>query len=626
MLPECWSAGGFPLVSIDCALELSKPRQAYLIGQVLEHFSQGGMSFESTMFSNPDAFIMMAQELHSGGHDVLSTNLCARAFSSHGVHVILGAVERRTQMLLDHTENPALEAKRWRDVSDDVVARHVLFDKAHLLEDWLCFLERAGIWTRMGGSPGIVAAQQLAAEACERVAAASCLRERYDHASEMFDIAIRSAMNAVPTWGDAEELQKAETDEVEAPKSHLKSFFSKPGQSHQLLVSLADYAVKFEEKSEVLVLISDTAVAFLEAAMKRRKKILTDHPSLLAAPDKMAFSRRCCLSALELIVGGLGTQWLMDPTLLEALKKILRQLSSAALRFQTENDLLKIMNCLYDLSTVTLRAAYVSYSDLRCEAMSTVRSSVMENLLIAEDSFWKNQALPISKSSIERILKLAEDFDDVDCILKMSLSCPSFVLEDLDRHMAESENFRTHAMSCCLKDPALRPLFFRALRRFSKQLPSSLVEDMMRPFPELQWMLNMQDMGDEDEDLDLNVFTSTAIQLYYAKSRAFEALSSIRPVVALTPIETAAATEGGAPATEAEEATAEATSATSERSTDEDPTVTSRSMETEAAKKRHEVLSSLSAIASLAWEDAHRRGKEWDRKVSSMSDYLDLMY
>ncbi|CAE8635117.1 unnamed protein product [Polarella glacialis] len=112
--------------------------------------------------SIPDSFLQVAHELYATGREAQSTTLCARGFSQHGAQAMLAAVEKRTQLLLDA---PATSGARWRGVSDDAAARHLLFDKARDLEQWLCFLDEAGVWTRMGGAPNVVAAQQAAAEA-----------------------------------------------------------------------------------------------------------------------------------------------------------------------------------------------------------------------------------------------------------------------------------------------------------------------------------------------------------------------------------------------------------------------------------------------------------------------------
>jgi len=111
-----------------------------------------------------------AHELYLVGQEDQAAAAVARACARFGANDVLLAVESRSRALMDAVE---MSGPRWREVDEAVATRHLLFDKARDLHQWLEFLSKCGVWTRLGNSPHAIFVRKAACEACERVAAAS---------------------------------------------------------------------------------------------------------------------------------------------------------------------------------------------------------------------------------------------------------------------------------------------------------------------------------------------------------------------------------------------------------------------------------------------------------------------
>eukprot|EP00439_Symbiodinium_sp_Y106_P077487 s864_g16.t1 len=179
-----------------------------------------GKETDGQLPSTADAFIQMAYDLFDAGQEEQAVSISVRAFSQVGAQPMLLAVEQRTRKLLDADTSPK------RTASEPLDIRQMLITKARSLEHWLQFLQKVGIWIRMGSAPNITSAQQNVVEACERAAAAMRLVEYHDTASDVFASAIHNAL-------DRGTVQEAEDEK--------RSFFNCLSSCERLLGSLAEY-------------------------------------------------------------------------------------------------------------------------------------------------------------------------------------------------------------------------------------------------------------------------------------------------------------------------------------------------------------------------------------------------
>ena len=112
--------------------------------------------------SDPAVALRESHELFAAGREDQAASAAARAFAHHGAFQILRAVEKCTSDMLDASDT---SGRRWKGVDEDVIVRHLLFDKSRDLHQWLAFLSECGVWTRLGGVQGAKEVRQAAAEA-----------------------------------------------------------------------------------------------------------------------------------------------------------------------------------------------------------------------------------------------------------------------------------------------------------------------------------------------------------------------------------------------------------------------------------------------------------------------------
>eukprot|EP00930_Biecheleria_cincta_P034456 TRINITY_DN23815_c0_g1_i1.p1 TRINITY_DN23815_c0_g1~~TRINITY_DN23815_c0_g1_i1.p1 ORF type:complete len:1180 (-),score=188.82 TRINITY_DN23815_c0_g1_i1:12-3551(-) len=437
---------------------------------------------EAKSLSTPDTFVQVAHELYITGREDQSTSLCARAFSQHGAQAMLAAVERHTKHLLEDWQT---SGPRWVGVSIDAITRHMLYDKARDLERWLCFLDEAGFWMRMGSAPNIVTAQQNVAEACERVAACSKLREFHDRAPEVFCSAIHRISQETTDENDA--------DSVEA---QMQKFYSHPAECDRLLTSLAEYPRTLPLGSggayDAVLFVANVATGFLEAAVERRNQILTSHPTLLPPPEPDQ-TRRYLPNAIP-PVAGVGSSWLVSPSILKALEQVwLVSLEVLPCRSMPglpllDAQTLRVVDGLQKLCRSILRAAHATCADLHCTVMAQIRRDSLRQLAEAETCLAED---PAAFSGPQRALMLAEEFEDFEAVVMMSAISNVHRLEE---HMEKSEPFRAHAFAHCLRHAQLHPLFFRLLRLFPPR--SEVLDELLRPYPEIQWTLSIRNLNE----------------------------------------------------------------------------------------------------------------------------------
>ena len=108
------------------------------------------------------------------GHEDQAQNLLIKAFDQHAgcESDLLQAIHSTTKNILDESDvsgprwesatknkkqgkkqlsknKKSISGPRWESVSEDVLTRHLLFDKMRDLRQWLQFLTQAGTWSRL---------------------------------------------------------------------------------------------------------------------------------------------------------------------------------------------------------------------------------------------------------------------------------------------------------------------------------------------------------------------------------------------------------------------------------------------------------------------------------------------
>ncbi|CAL1156086.1 unnamed protein product [Cladocopium goreaui] len=405
--------------------------------------------------STADAFVQVASEFFDAGQEDQASSLCGRAFSQLGAQAMLGAVERRTQHLLDSGGESSLS------------------EKAKALEDWLRFLHKAGVWIRMGNAPNITAAQQKVVEACERVAALQQMREYHDLEPDVFASSIHHALDGQGSGKSDEEIQE---------------FYSRPSECERLLPSLAQYPRTLPFGSggawDAVVFVHGVVCGFLDAALERRGHVLKTHPTSLPPPESHQLQRYWPKSVEP--VTGVGSGWLMSSSIQRALEDI-RTLSLDVLPVPKQRlplldaQALRVIEGLQQLCRSSLRAAHASFVDLHANPMAKFREAVLKDMAYAEASLHEN-----AKILKHRTLALSEEFEDVEVFVRLSALID---LPRLDSMMLRSEAFRRRVFEQCLAEEQLHPLFFRMVRCFPPT--KSLLEELLQPYPELRWTLEL---------------------------------------------------------------------------------------------------------------------------------------
>mmetsp|Transcript_166166 Transcript_166166/g.533371 ORF Transcript_166166/g.533371 Transcript_166166/m.533371 type:complete len:1213 (-) Transcript_166166:114-3752(-) len=468
-----------------------------------------------------------AYDLYAGGQEERSADVASRAFERFGAAGVLTGVERCTMELLDA---PGLTGARWRGVDDSVATRHLLFDKAGDLQQWLGFLSACGIWTRLGGLPGTVRAQQKACEACERVAAASRLRELDDCAPKVFEAAIRRTLQEAEAAAGTGGAAKNGDDPSEA-----RRYYGSVGSCERLLASLVDYPRSLPlgscDVTDAVLFANAAVAAFLEAALERRSQVISAFPALLPPPKPASKPR--CLSVSSPPPRAIGSDWLLSPVVLGALDQLRRanlEVIPAASMTQglplLDAQALRILESLHDLCRTTLRVGYASTGDLHVDSMAALRRPVLQHLAMAEET-----ALGQSRGA-QRALSLAEQFEDIEAVVALAAKDD---MARLDEHLRSSPTFCTEALMYFLRVAELRPLFFRAVRLL--EIPRAQVDDLLRPYPELLWILHVHSLGQDaprpDWDRVLSKVNNQAVAAAHgerhssAKRDAFAALAAI---------------------------------------------------------------------------------------------------
>lgn len=462
-----------------------------LLDYPLEGITEPSRGVGATLEALPDVDVPEAQQgqravqviqhaylVYNQGEEQVAKLTLAHASRMDPTH-LLNAVSERTRNLIDLV--PDASGPRWRGVKHGVMTRYHIHDKARELHMWVAFLDEAGFWTRFGTMPGAVELRQRVSEACERVAALSCLREMDDHAPEVFAAAIRqNFMRNRRTLGAA-----MPPDEEAAP-----AFYGHASQCEDLLADLAAYPRSLPLGSsdviEAVLFANRVAMNLIDAALERRAQIVTSFPKLLPAPD-LEDSRRH-LPCAAYAPRALGTAWLVSPNMqrmLEHLRAVsLEVLPPALARGELVDQMaVRVADSLRDMCRATLQAAHASYGTLHCDGMAKLRHSILDHMVEAEAALKASD----SPSGPQRSLLLAEEFEDFEAIVNLTAHRD---VHRLDEHMAESEVFCKHALAHCLRHPRLQPFFFRATRKFD--IPTSVVEELLMPYPELRWTLEVQ--------------------------------------------------------------------------------------------------------------------------------------
>lgn len=124
--------------------------------------------------------------------------------------------------------------------------------------------------------------------------------------------------------------------------------------------------------------------------------------------------------------------------------------------------------------------------------MAQLRSSTLMHLAQAE------ARLAVSPGEgPQRALALAEEFEDVEAIVHLASASDA---ARLDAYLGQSETFREVALEQFLRAKELQPFFFRALQKFN--VPTTLRDRLLEPYPELQWTLDAHSLGASAADHD----------------------------------------------------------------------------------------------------------------------------
>jgi hypothetical protein len=155
---------------------------------------------------------------------------------------------------------------------------------------------------------------------------------------------------------------------------------------------------------------------------------------------------------------------------------------------------LRIAEGLYRLCQATLRAAHATRGSLRHPEFEELRRTVLQHLMSAEGAL----ASPDGRRVVpQRSLLLAQEFEDLETIVQLMAESD---LARLDALMAESNPFRREALALFLKTQKLHPLFFRSIKEAPLSEPE--LEDLLAPYPELRWTLELQGLASSSTNAD----------------------------------------------------------------------------------------------------------------------------
>eukprot|EP00929_Paragymnodinium_shiwhaense_P050454 TRINITY_DN25390_c0_g2_i1.p1 TRINITY_DN25390_c0_g2~~TRINITY_DN25390_c0_g2_i1.p1 ORF type:complete len:767 (+),score=173.04 TRINITY_DN25390_c0_g2_i1:98-2398(+) len=432
-----------------------------------------------------------AHDMYAQGQEERAKCVVAQACSQHSSLDVLKAVARRTEELLDNAD---VTGSRWAGVPEDVVTRHLLYDKVRDLHEWLSFLADTALWSRIEGAEGAAAAKQFAVEACERAAGAARLRELHDREPEIFSAAVQRAM-LLPCATRGPDPKKG---------SEVHQFYGQVSGIERLLEGLKEYPRSLPLGSggvvDAALLMNETAVAFIDAALERRALIAAQFPTLLPCPDPAQTRRRLQSAASPPQVA--GSEWLMATDIVHALEELrlvnLEVIPAATVKGHVLLDAqsLRVVESMKELCRATLRAAQACFVDLHSVPLARIRHSVLEHLAQAEMTL--AQPLPGVRNIPQRALVLAEEFEDFDAVVNLTVESRNLVR--LDQHMATSPAFRLHALQQFLRTPKLQPLFYRSIRLLP--VPPAQLEELLAPHPELRWTLDVQKLADDSSEQD----------------------------------------------------------------------------------------------------------------------------
>lgn len=439
--------------------------------------------------ANADGRLKHAFSYYSAGQEDRASSAITHMFSHCSVQEVVESLELLSGEMLDVSD---ADAECWRGVDSAVSSRHLLFDKARDTYQWLSFLERCGVWAGLNGAAGSLRIRQRVCEVCERVAATSRLRELDDCAPRVFQVAIMRTVRENASVYSAKGHHENGENANEANK-----YYSKVSACEHVLAGIAEYPRTLPlGSSDVIdaVLFANAAVsAFMEAALERRSQVIAAFPSLLPLPS--APSQATCMPAATALPRAVGSDWLLSDCVQRALEdlrlvnlevipsgKTIEALPLLAAQGQ------RVAESLNDLCRTTLRVAHASIGDLHNSTMMKLTRPVIQHMAEAEET-------ATHASGPQRTLTLAEEFEDVEAFVVLAAKHD---LARLDEHLGNSTHFRSQAMTYFLRHPELRPLFFRTNQRL--EIPRAEVEELMAPFPDLRWILDVHGLGSQTSE------------------------------------------------------------------------------------------------------------------------------
>lgn len=428
--------------------------------------------------------------LYCNGKQDLAKKAIIIAFSRLDGVDIRAALENRTWEIANQSDT---SGPRWQDVRGDVVSRHLLFDKARDLQQWAAFLTETGVWTHLGSDPDAYAARYAVAEACERVAAATLLRDLHDRTPKIFARAIHDTLQGAE-YG----ASQLTGDAAEAESMEMLRFYGKVTSCERIFGGLIKYPRSLplgsNDVAQAVLLVQQIAVAFLDAALGRRQQLSTALPTLLPQPSAQQARRYLKNSTRPPKV--MGSQWLVCPSMRKDLDDLQQLIIVAAPSRAVQGFALldaqglQLLEILRELCCAQLETANACFGDLHCPSMSNLRRRVLCHLEQAE------RGLPLH-DGCQRTLLLAERFEDIAALVSLSAECDPSRLEG---HLQASQEFRYEVLAHCLQNKRLWPHFFQILK--NHPVPAGKLEDLMGPYPELRWTLDVKDMGEHSSEAD----------------------------------------------------------------------------------------------------------------------------
>jgi len=493
-----------------------------------------GLSIEEALFRASSHFLAHRQED--------SRVAVSWIFDTYDAGDVLAGVKLCTEKLLDAD---GMQDNRYLGVQAEVMTRHMLYDKSEDLEKWLSFLSACGTWAHLGGRAETTALQQYLVEALERVAATIQLRELDD---VVHTAVFQELISKIPDQGTSASTTSAVARSAASSSSGALSlrqrYYSQVSACERILSSVAEYTANqtgTAENLQVNLFSNKTIASFLEAALDRRAQVMSKFPGLL--PTAPRPSTGPCLASSLPYPRALGSEWLVAEGVTEALEALWKKTIEGVPASATTGEPLPLLQvqcaAVLDVAFRTARAwvmcVYASTADLQHERLVKLRAKLISSLASVEVASGVPEGAP-------RALQLALEFEDVEAIVALA---GKYDVERLDKLLQSSQSFRKRALDFCIRQPQLRPLFFRAVRHLN--LPKTEIAELVEKYPLVAWTLEVHSLGQSATHEDwLRVLGSISAKAAAAATEETENLVKRDALAALEALAKRAAAPPGA--------------------------------------------------------------------------------